>query len=58
MIGNAAGTGSRLALLSSGEYRRAGHIAGIVEFVELGSYPKFNSIFAESTYFKQWEFRP
>ncbi|GBF32601.1 electron transfer protein [Desulfocucumis palustris] len=53
MIGNAAGTGSRLALLSSGEYRRASNIANIVEFVELGSYPKFNSIFAESTYFRQ-----
>ncbi len=51
MIGNAAGTGARLALLSSGEYRRAANIADTVEFVELGSYPKFNSIFAESTYF-------
>jgi uncharacterized 2Fe-2S/4Fe-4S cluster protein (DUF4445 family) len=53
MVGNAAGTGSRLALLSLSEYRRAANIARIVEFVELGSYPKFNSIFAESTYFRQ-----
>ncbi len=51
MIGNAAGTGARLALLSSDEYRKAGDIAGDVEFVELGSYPKFNSIFGECTYF-------
>jgi len=51
MIGNAAGTGARLALLSSDEYRRAGDIAGAVEFVELGSYPKFNRIFGECTYF-------
>lgn len=53
MVGNAAGTGSKHALLSSGAYRRAIEIARSVEFVELGSYPKFNSIFAECTYFKQ-----
>lgn len=51
MIGNAAGTGAKLALLSSGEYRRAAGIAEYVEFVELGSYPRFNSIFARGTYF-------
>ena len=51
MIGNAAGTGSKLALLSSGEFRRARDIANVVKFVELGSYPRFNSIFGECTYF-------
>ncbi|MDT3701064.1 MAG: ASKHA domain-containing protein [Thermincola sp.] len=51
MIGNAAGTGARMALLSAGEFRRAGDIAGAVEFVELGSHPKFNSIFGQATYF-------
>lgn len=51
MVGNAAGTGSKLALLSAGEYRRAAGIADWVDFVELGSYPKFNSIFARATYF-------
>ncbi|ADG83451.1 ASKHA domain-containing protein [Thermincola potens] len=51
-IGNAAGTGAKLALLSASEYRRAAEIAGKVNFVELGSYPKFNSIFAQSTYFQ------
>ncbi|MFZ5644758.1 MAG: ASKHA domain-containing protein [Bacillota bacterium] len=51
MIGNAAGTGARLAVLSQSEYRRAADISGFVEFVELGSYPKFNSVFAESMYF-------
>lgn len=53
MIGNAAGTGAKLALLSAGEFSRADAIAAAVRFVELGSYPKFNSIFAENTYFKQ-----
>jgi uncharacterized 2Fe-2S/4Fe-4S cluster protein (DUF4445 family) len=51
MIGNAAGTGAKLALLSGSEFRRAKDIAEIVKFVELGSYPRFNSIFGESTYF-------
>lgn len=51
MIGNAAGTGARMALLSATEYQRAAEVAGRVKFVELGSYPKFNSIFAECTYF-------
>lgn len=52
MIGNAAGTGAKLALLSASEFRRAADIASVVKFVELGSYPKFNIIFAECTYFK------
>ncbi|TGE37469.1 DUF4445 domain-containing protein [Desulfosporosinus fructosivorans] len=51
MIGNAAGTGAKLALLSSSEFRRAKIIAEGVKFVELGSYPRFNNIFGESTYF-------
>lgn len=52
MIGNAAGTGAKLALLSANEYQRARDIAEGVKFVELGSYPRFNSIFGECTYFK------
>ena len=51
MIGNAAGTGAKLALLSSREFRRAKDIAETVKFIELGSYPRFNSIFGECTYF-------
>ena len=51
MVGNAAGTGAKLALLSSGEYQKAGDLARSVNFVELGSYPKFNSIFSRATYF-------
>jgi len=51
MVGNAAGTGAKLALLSSSEFHKAKDIAEVVKFVELGSYPKFNSIFGASTYF-------
>lgn len=52
MIGNAAGTGAKLALLSVSEYKRAKDIADSVEFVELASYPDFSSIFAKAMYFK------
>jgi len=51
MIGNAAGTGAKLALLSSSEYHRAAEIAENVNFVELGSQPKFTRTFAECMYF-------
>ncbi len=53
MIGNAAGSGSKLALLSKSEFKRSANIAQSVQFVELGSYPKFTAMFAESMYFKQ-----
>lgn len=53
MVGNSAGTGAKLALLSAQEYRRASEIAEGVQFVELGSYPTFNRVFAESMYFKE-----
>ncbi|EHQ90992.1 ASKHA domain-containing protein [Desulfosporosinus youngiae] len=52
MIGNGAGTGAKIALLSAGEFSRAGDIAAAVSFIELGSYSRFNIIFAENTYFK------
>lgn len=51
MIGNAAGNGAKLALLSSSEYRRSEGIADNVIFIELGGQPKFNKTFAKSMYF-------
>lgn len=50
MIGNAAGTGAKLSLLSASEYRRGASIARSVEYVELASYPDFTNIFAKSMY--------
>ena len=55
MIGNAAGAGAKLALLSAAEYRRAEQAARKVEFVELGSDPDFTSVFAESMLFPPQE---
>lgn len=51
MIGNAAGMGSRISLLSATEYERSTAIAKKVEHVELASYPSFRSIYAKATYF-------
>lgn len=50
-VGNAAGAGAVTALLSGSEYRRAARIAASVEYVELGSYPKFMEIFGASMTF-------
>lgn len=52
MVGNAAGTGAKLALLSRSEFKRSVDIADSVEYVELGAYHKFNSIFAAEMCFK------
>ena len=50
-VGNAAGTGAKMALLSRSEYRRAGLIAGLVEYVELSAYKHFTNIFTDAMYF-------
>lgn len=50
-VGNAAGAGAITALLSRGEYRRAARIAASVEYVELGSYPRFMELFGASMSF-------
>ncbi|NLM45581.1 MAG: DUF4445 domain-containing protein [Firmicutes bacterium] len=55
MVGNAAGAGCKLALLSTGEYRRAAAVARRVEFVELGSDPSFINTFASSMLFPEVE---
>lgn len=53
MVGNAAGTGAKLALLSRSEYRRAAAIADFVEYVELSAYANFTTIFARSMVFPE-----
>lgn len=51
MVGNAAGTGAKIALLSRSEYRRAGHIADFTDYIELGCHPHFSDLFSESMLF-------
>lgn len=49
-VGNAAGTGARLALVSLSKRAEAQAIAGQVGYVELATAPSFMQIFAQSMY--------
>ena len=49
-VGNAAGTGARLALISHRQRARAGEIASNDGYIELAALPGFNRKFAEATY--------
>ena len=44
-VGNAAGMGAKMALISSSQRRNARELAGRVKYVELGSAPQFSEIF-------------
>jgi uncharacterized 2Fe-2S/4Fe-4S cluster protein (DUF4445 family) len=52
-VGNAAGTGARLALVSRAMRRRAGEIADRVRYLELARAPKFMHNFARSMYLSE-----
>ena len=49
-VGNAAGTGARLALMSRTEREKANAIAQRDGYIELAKIPNFNRKFAEATY--------
>jgi uncharacterized 2Fe-2S/4Fe-4S cluster protein (DUF4445 family) len=49
-VGNAAGTGARLALISQSEREEANQIAQRDGYIELAKVPNFNRKFAEATY--------
>jgi uncharacterized 2Fe-2S/4Fe-4S cluster protein (DUF4445 family) len=49
-VGNAAGTGARLALISRAHRRKAQEIAHRVRYVELARWPRFMRNFAEAMY--------
>ncbi len=51
MVGNAAGTGSKLSLLSRIEYERSNIITTTVEYIELGAQKHFNREFAKGMQF-------
>lgn len=50
-VGNAAGTGARLALVSLAERRLAAELARRIEYVELTVQPDFGAIYARSLRF-------
>jgi uncharacterized 2Fe-2S/4Fe-4S cluster protein (DUF4445 family) len=47
-VGNAAGLGSRLALVSITKRKEAVQIASKVEYIELAAFPDFSTIFVEA----------
>lgn len=49
-IGNAAGTGARLALISTAQRARAAEIARRDGYIELAGVQDFQRQFAEATY--------
>lgn len=51
IVGNTAGAGSKLALLSKDEFNRAKSIAEAVDYIELSTNPEFTKLFAKSCYF-------
>ncbi len=50
-VGNAAGVGAKLALLSRAVRTRAQQIAANADYIELTTFPKFNRLFALSMLF-------
>jgi uncharacterized 2Fe-2S/4Fe-4S cluster protein (DUF4445 family) len=50
-VGNAAGTGARLALISKSQRAMAQQIAQQDGYIELAALPNSNRKFAEATYF-------
>lgn len=50
-VGNAAGAGSRLALLSTDERKRASDIARSIEHIELANHPAYQEEFTERMMF-------
>jgi len=49
-VGNAAGTGAKMALVSLSKRREAQEIASRVNYIELAGLPRFNEIFIQAGY--------
>jgi uncharacterized 2Fe-2S/4Fe-4S cluster protein (DUF4445 family) len=50
-VGNAAGQGSRMTLLSKSIRRRAETLARRIQYFELSKHPRFEEVFIESMSF-------
>jgi uncharacterized 2Fe-2S/4Fe-4S cluster protein (DUF4445 family) len=50
-VGNAAGTGARMALISRAKRCEVEQLARQIRYLELASRPDFGKVFAESLYF-------
>ena len=49
-VGNAAGAGARMALLSATKRASARSLASKVQYLELATTPEFNSTFIQASY--------
>ena len=49
-VGNAAGMGAKLALISLSKRAEAQRLAERIGYVELGAIPNFGTVFAMATY--------
>jgi uncharacterized 2Fe-2S/4Fe-4S cluster protein (DUF4445 family) len=56
-VGNAAGTGARLALMSREQRAIAAEIGRLVHYIELASLPEFSDLFAQSTFLGEYRIR-
>jgi len=48
-VGNAAGAGARMSLISMAQRREAADLARRIEYIELATVPRFMQIFARAT---------
>ena len=56
-VGNAAGIGAKLALISLSQRAKAQAIASRVKYIELGSAPDFEKTFIQASYLGQYRMR-
>ena len=56
-VGNAAGMGAKLALISLSERAKAQGIASRVKYIELGSAPNFEQTFIQASYLGRYRMR-
>ena len=49
-VGNAAGTGTRMAMLSTAERKKADAMVGNIDYIELAQVPGFSKRYAQVTY--------
>ncbi len=56
-VGNAAGTGARLALISSSKRGEAQKIVSRVRYIELANVPSFNQTFVQASYLGRYRLR-
>jgi len=56
-VGNAAGTGARLALISAARRAAAARIITRVHYIELASVPGFNKTFMQASYLGRYRLK-